>query len=70
MADQSPPVDPAHSAPPPSSATETAKKLAEQTIDTARDLAKLAVDVPRDTAKLALSEVEKLAKKLRETLGD
>lgn len=64
MTDQTPPVDPAVSAPPPTGPAATAKQLAEQAIDATAGVAKLAVDVPKETAKLLLAETKKLVARL------
>lgn len=47
---------------------DTAKKLAEQTIDAAGSVVELAKDIPVDTAKLLLSQAKKLVSKLEDVL--
>lgn len=64
MTDQSPPADASPTA------GQTAKKLADQTIDTAGSLVDLAVALPVETAKLTLSTLKKLVTKLEEVLPD
>lgn len=45
-------------------AADTAKKLANQTIDVAGDLGRLAVDIPVDTAKVLLATLKQLVEKV------
>lgn len=49
-------------------AADTAKKLANQTIDVAEDLGKLAVDIPVDTAKVLLSKLKALVSKVEDVV--
>lgn len=51
-------------------AADTAKKLANQTIDVAEDLGQLAVDIPVDTAKLLLSKLKALVEKVEKVVKD